>query len=82
MLLLCSYAKTLHQKFHKCVLVHCPASCGFTFSLHIEEKHMQDKDLKVNTRKSPGKIPLTSKKGVNEKSNTNELLSVWLRVKL
>jgi len=43
---------------------------------------MQDKDLKVNTRKSPGKIPLTSKKGVNEKSNTNELLSVWLRVKL
>jgi len=68
MLLLCSYAKTLYQKFHKCFLVHCLVSCGFTFSLHIEEKHMEDKDLRVNaTRKSPGKIPLNSKKGVNKK---------------
>lgn len=83
MLLLCSYAKTLHQKFYKCFLVHCPVSCGFTFSLHIEEKHMKDKDLRVNTtQKSPGKIPLNSKKGVNEKSSTNELLSGWLTVKL
>lgn len=83
MLLLCSYAKTLHQKFHKCFLVHCPVSCGFIFSLHIEEKHMEDKDLRVTTaRKSPGKIPLNSKKGVNEKSSINELLSGWLTVKL
>lgn len=44
---------------------------------------MEDKDLRVNTtRKSPRKIPLNSKKGVNEKSSTNELLSGWLTVKL
>lgn len=53
------------------------------FPLHIEEKHMEDKDHRVNTaRKSPGKIPLNSKKGVNEKSSTNELLSGWLTVKI
>lgn len=63
MLLLCSYARTLHQKFHKCFLVHCPVSCGFIFSLHIEEKHMEDKDLRVTTaRKSPRMILLKQQK--------------------